>query len=265
MKKVFALVCLVLFAFSLAVVGFAHPGGTDGNGGHYVGNPGEYHYHHGYSAHQHSDGVCPYEEPTIKWSCDKEGCTEEGEHYHLIDTDTTKETNKNEFTLPYACVEVDNLEDVLMNEFGDESAEEIRDAIVYISDTELFEFRGTYYVEYESLRDTAMYQCGENITERIFSHPDLIVLTPEDFADKYGEEEYDETPEDDITEYIEEYEYENKEEELTLEQKIDNAIDLVKNIFIGIVIIFLPGILAGVAGFLKDTLLKIKEKKRSRN
>lgn len=61
MKRFFALVCLVLIVFSLAVVAFAHPGGTDGNGGHYVGNSGKYHYHHGYPAHQHEDGECPYD------------------------------------------------------------------------------------------------------------------------------------------------------------------------------------------------------------
>lgn len=46
-----------------------HGGRTDGNGGHYDRSSGEYHYHHGYSAHDHydmdGDGIvdCPY---TIK-------------------------------------------------------------------------------------------------------------------------------------------------------------------------------------------------------
>lgn len=39
---------------------FAHSGGTDANGGHYDSSTGEYHYHHGYPAHQHPDGMCPY-------------------------------------------------------------------------------------------------------------------------------------------------------------------------------------------------------------
>jgi hypothetical protein len=34
---------------------------TDGNGGHYNSSTGEYHYHHGYPAHSHTNGVCPYE------------------------------------------------------------------------------------------------------------------------------------------------------------------------------------------------------------
>lgn len=40
----------------------AHPGRTDANGGHHVTATGEYHYHHGYPAHQHPGGVCPYAE-----------------------------------------------------------------------------------------------------------------------------------------------------------------------------------------------------------
>jgi len=41
-------------------VGYAHSGGTDENGGHYDHSTGEYHYHHGYPAHQHPNGKCPY-------------------------------------------------------------------------------------------------------------------------------------------------------------------------------------------------------------
>ena len=61
LKKIFILVCCLLFVFATANICFAHPGGTDGKGGHYVGNSGKYHYHHGESAHQHPNGVCPYE------------------------------------------------------------------------------------------------------------------------------------------------------------------------------------------------------------
>ena len=39
----------------------AHPGRTDANGGHYDRSTGEYHYHHGYPAHQHENGSCPYD------------------------------------------------------------------------------------------------------------------------------------------------------------------------------------------------------------
>lgn len=60
LKRFFALVCVGIIAFSLAVIGFAHPGKTDEDGGHYNHDTGDYHYHHGYSAHQHPNGECPY-------------------------------------------------------------------------------------------------------------------------------------------------------------------------------------------------------------
>lgn len=47
---------ILLFALSI----FAHPGSTDGSGGHYDSSTGEYHYHHGYPEHQHTNGECPY-------------------------------------------------------------------------------------------------------------------------------------------------------------------------------------------------------------
>lgn len=54
--------CLLLIS-----VAYAHPGGTDGWGGHYVDGSKEYHYHHGESAHDHwdmdgdGDLDCPYD------------------------------------------------------------------------------------------------------------------------------------------------------------------------------------------------------------
>lgn len=47
---------LLLFPTSV----FAHAGRTDANGGHFDLSTGEYHYHHGFPAHQHTDGYCPY-------------------------------------------------------------------------------------------------------------------------------------------------------------------------------------------------------------
>lgn len=58
MKKI---VILFILFISIVSCSFAHSGRTDGNGGHYNRSTGEYHYHHGYSAHQHPNGVCPYE------------------------------------------------------------------------------------------------------------------------------------------------------------------------------------------------------------
>lgn len=58
---------LLAFLPLLSPTVLAHSGKTDANGGHYDRSTGEYHYHHGYPAHQHydmdGDGVadCPYD------------------------------------------------------------------------------------------------------------------------------------------------------------------------------------------------------------
>ena len=59
MKK--SLFVFVLLSFCLCSPVFAHPGKTDGAGGHHDRSSGEYHYHHGYSAHQHTNGICPFD------------------------------------------------------------------------------------------------------------------------------------------------------------------------------------------------------------
>lgn len=59
-RKFFVSILIITILFSTPVLVCAHPGGTDSNGGHYDRSTGEYHYHHGYSAHQHEDGYCPY-------------------------------------------------------------------------------------------------------------------------------------------------------------------------------------------------------------
>lgn len=52
--------------FCCSISASAHPGNTDGNGGHINRSTGEYHYHHGHPAHHHfdtdGDGKpdCPY-------------------------------------------------------------------------------------------------------------------------------------------------------------------------------------------------------------
>ncbi len=51
-------VCCALLLTSFAS---AHSGKTDANGGHWDNSTGEYHYHHGYPAHQHTNGICPYD------------------------------------------------------------------------------------------------------------------------------------------------------------------------------------------------------------
>ena len=62
MKKYISIFALFVFLLALLCpLVFAHSGRTDGNGGHYNRSTGEYHYHHGYPAHQHKNGVCPYD------------------------------------------------------------------------------------------------------------------------------------------------------------------------------------------------------------
>lgn len=66
--KRWLILILVLFTVScLPICAFAHPGNTNDDGGHYDRSTGEYHYHHGYPAHDHydmdGDGIidCPYD------------------------------------------------------------------------------------------------------------------------------------------------------------------------------------------------------------
>lgn len=67
MKRSIKAFILLLLLAALPVSVLAHPGKTDGSGGHTDHSTGEYHYHHGYSAHQHydidGDGEpdCPYD------------------------------------------------------------------------------------------------------------------------------------------------------------------------------------------------------------
>lgn len=60
-NKLLSLILCAVAIFSIPIIVFAHPGKTDEYGGHYDWKTGEYHYHHGYPAHQHIDGYCPYD------------------------------------------------------------------------------------------------------------------------------------------------------------------------------------------------------------
>ena len=61
MKQVIALLlsAALLLLFPASV--FAHAGRTDANGGHFNSETGDYHYHHGWPAHYHTNGECPYD------------------------------------------------------------------------------------------------------------------------------------------------------------------------------------------------------------
>jgi hypothetical protein len=67
-RKIIPFILLLLtLAAAFSQIAFAHPGGTDGSGGHWNHSTGDYHYHHGYSAHSHRDmdgdgsADCPYD------------------------------------------------------------------------------------------------------------------------------------------------------------------------------------------------------------
>lgn len=69
MKKT-AIIIIVAFSF-IFTYQFSvqsHQGRTDSSGGHYDRSTGEYHYHHGLSAHYHINGECPYSSGTTKSS-----------------------------------------------------------------------------------------------------------------------------------------------------------------------------------------------------
>lgn len=64
MKKRLIRLLIAVAIISIMPISFlcsAHPGRTDSDGGHYDRSTGKYHYHHGYPAHQHTNGECPYD------------------------------------------------------------------------------------------------------------------------------------------------------------------------------------------------------------
>lgn len=103
MKRILFLFLALSLSFS--TLAFAHGGRTDEYGGHHdynnVSGLGSYHYHHGYEAHLHPDGICPYEvesspvEPSEPIITDTETDTEtdelEEKFNSLLEEDTTTE------------------------------------------------------------------------------------------------------------------------------------------------------------------------------
>lgn len=88
--------CVAILCLAIPSISPIHSGGTDGDGGHYNHSTGEYHYHHGYSAHQHYNGKCPYDVQEEEYDCGREDCDIPGQHYHAnkATTTTTKRTTE---------------------------------------------------------------------------------------------------------------------------------------------------------------------------
>jgi uncharacterized protein YjdB len=63
-KSLASVLCALIVLICYSPAGLAHSGRTDGQGGHRdnrnASGLGSYHYHHGYSAHLHPGGYCPY-------------------------------------------------------------------------------------------------------------------------------------------------------------------------------------------------------------
>ena len=55
MKRILLLIISASIAIAATGYAYAHPGRTDSQGGHTDRTTGEYHFHHGYPAHQHED------------------------------------------------------------------------------------------------------------------------------------------------------------------------------------------------------------------
>ena len=64
LKKIASILCALVILVCCSPAGYAHSGRTDGQGGHRdnrnASGLGSYPYHHGYSAHLHPNGYCPY-------------------------------------------------------------------------------------------------------------------------------------------------------------------------------------------------------------
>lgn len=60
-KQLLLFIIATVIVTCLGSISSAHSGRTDVSGGHYDRSTGLYHYHHGYPAHRHINGICPYE------------------------------------------------------------------------------------------------------------------------------------------------------------------------------------------------------------
>ena len=102
MKKILLIISILAVVVSLALCVNAHPGKTDGAGGHTDRSTGEYHYHHGYSAHNHydmdGDGNldCPYnfKDKTDHSSGSESGSESSNSSQHYEDKESNKEQPK---------------------------------------------------------------------------------------------------------------------------------------------------------------------------
>lgn len=90
-KKCIAVIaCALLCCALLPLTAFAHSGRTDSRGGHYDYQMGLYHYHHGFPAHGHPDGVCPFD-PNYEENLDKTAGMEHNDEWYWDEDKTQPE------------------------------------------------------------------------------------------------------------------------------------------------------------------------------
>lgn len=109
-KLLYFLITVIICTIPLSIISFAHSGKTDSNGGHYDRGTGEYHYHHGYPAHQHPNGECPYDfenRETPNYNGDSS--------YDTDDTDDVKITKNTEITNPIENTDDEKSNNILKN------------------------------------------------------------------------------------------------------------------------------------------------------
>lgn len=99
-KGLIALLCaIVLTSVSVS----AHSGKTDACGGHWNNGTGGYHYHHGYPAHSHINGECPYNfDDRTGWNSSDEMTSESSPYSDAIagsENNEEKEAERSSFIL----------------------------------------------------------------------------------------------------------------------------------------------------------------------
>lgn len=122
MKQFLAAVLVAFCVLPTPVL--AHGGRTDANGGHTDHSTGEYHYHHGYEAHQHPNGVCPYD------------FDDQTDHSSGTSSGSSSDSS-------WAYVDSRFFEDFQYNEATDQWLRD--DGTLYESSAELFDCYGFYY------------------------------------------------------------------------------------------------------------------------
>ena len=85
-KTLLSITLLLIVCVACVFTVFAHSGRTDENGGHWNRSSGEYHYHHGYAAHDHPNGICPYAKKTLdEPNAEQENVKQETEENSILD------------------------------------------------------------------------------------------------------------------------------------------------------------------------------------